>query len=258
MSQTASRYWVIDPGARVTSVWSSSTGILSHPSLVAVDVGGAVRCHGGEAIRMTRRHGDLLSARRPFVGGDVADETAARAFLRWMMSGVGHVPRHGALLFPLPPSTTDEAVSRWKRLAQSVGARPVILDRLIAMALGLGLSVETERAHLLIEVRSDFTEVGVVSRGVVVAEHLIRDEPESWGQLVDVVLGLLLDLDPDLELDIREEGLQLTAPDPQSELLARLLADGVGIPVLVTRSDHHPVLLGARQIGDSLLHFAAI
>lgn len=240
--------WVIDPGTRVTNVWSSATGIVSHPSLVAIDGRGVILSHGFAAVDLTGRHHDTLSPGLPFRDGDVADETLARAFLRWLLAGAGQIMRSRAILFPLPTSTSDEVASHWKYLARAVGGRPVIADRPTAVALGLGLSVETERAHLLIEVTSDFVEIGVVSRGAVIAEHLIRGEPESWSILVDVVRSMLLHLDPDDELDIREEGLHLVAPEPQSKLLARLLADGVGVPVLLTDSDTHPVLFGASEM----------
>ncbi len=240
--------WVIDPGTRVTNVWSSTTGIASHPSLVAIDGRGVIFSHGVAAVDLTDRRHDGLSPGRPFRDGDVADETLARAFLRWMLTGAGQIMRSRAILFPLPTSTSDEVASHWKYLARAVGGRPVIADRPTAVALGLGLSVETERAHLLIEVTSDFVEIGIVSRGAVIAEHLIRGEPESWGLLVDLVRSMLLGLDPDDELDIREEGLHLVASEPQSQLLARLLADGVGVPVLITDAETHPVLLGASQM----------
>ncbi len=240
--------WVIDPGSRVTTVWSSSTGIVSHPSMVAVDGRGVILSHGIDAIDLTDRNHDRMSPGLPFKDGDVADETLARAFLRWLLAGAGQILRSRAILFPLPTSTTDEVASHWRYLARAVGGRPVIADRPTAVALGLGLSIETERAHLLIEVTSDFVEIGVVARGAVIAEHLIRGEPESWAVLVDVVTAMLLALDPDDELDIREEGLHLVAPEPQAQLLARLLADGVGVPVLVTGAETHPVLFGASQM----------
>ncbi len=248
--------WVIDPGTHVTSIWSSSTGLASHPSLVALDGRGTIVGHGLEAVRLVGGRG-RLDARRPFRDGEVVDEELARSYLRWLLTRAGHVLRRGAIVLPLPTSTPEPTAERWKRVANSVGVRPVIADRPTAVALGMSLSHETERAHLVIEVTTDFTEIAIVCRGVVVSERLIRGEPENWASLVDVIGAMLYHLDPDHELDIREEGLNLVASDPQSELLARILADGVGIPVLITDSDRHPVLLGAGQIVETMRRFAS-
>lgn len=199
---------VVDAGAGVTCLCSSSGGTITEPSEVALD-------------RLGARHF-----------------------------------RRGAILFPLPTSTPEDVTSHWRRLARGLGSRPLIVDRPIALALGLGLSAETDRAHLLIEVTTDFVEISVVSRGAVIDEHLIRGEPESWATLIEMVGAVLIEVDPDHELDIREEGLHLVARDPESELLARLLADGLGIPVLITDAAFHPVLAGAAQIVETISHVA--
>ena len=171
--------------------------------------------------------------------------------------GLGHC-RRGAIVLPLPSSTPDDVTSRWRSLALGLGRRPFFVDRPIALALGLGLSAESERAHLLIEVNPGFVEAGVVSRGVVISEHLLPGEPESWATLVDVVGSMLIEIDPDHELDIREEGLHLVARHPESELLSRLLAESLGISVLVTDAKRDPVLLGAAQIVQSISHIPGV
>jgi hypothetical protein len=100
---------------------------------------------------------------------------------------------------------------------------------------------------MLIEVTPDFIEIGIISGGSLIAERTIRGAPSSWAA-VDVVGAMLGDIDPDDELDIRDEGLHLVAPDEDSSGLARQLADGLGVPVLLTGAACHPVVLGARQI----------
>ncbi|MGH8913829.1 MAG: hypothetical protein ACRDZM_04850 [Acidimicrobiia bacterium] len=131
----------------------------------------------------------------------------------------------------------------------------MIADRPTAVVLGLGLA-GADRAHLVVEVTSDWIEIGVVARGAVVVDHLCPGEPDSWTSLVAVVASLLHDLDPDDELDIREEGIHLVARAPEGEMLAHLLADGLGLAVLVTETDCNPVILGARMILETNLRYA--
>lgn len=249
---------MIDAGTEVTTVWSAWRGTLSHPSAVAVDDHGVVRAHGGAALlAAARRSGERLTARRPFAGGDVVDMAMAGSFLRWLLAESVPRVRKGMILFPLPTSTSKEVASHWRQLAETTGRPPVIADRPIAVALGLGLSANDGRAHLLIEVTPDFVEIGIVARGAVIAERLIHGEPESWASAVEMVGLMLLEIDPDDELDIREEGLHLVARAPESELLAQLLVDGLGIPALVTGAEIHPVVLGARQIVQTMSHYAS-
>lgn len=248
---------MIDAGAEVTTVWSAWRGTSSQPSVVAIDDRGVVRAHGRSALlAAARRSDDRLITRRPFAAGDVVDLALAGSFLRWLLAESAPRGRRGMILFPLPTSTSKEVASHWRRLAEKIGRSPVIAHRPIAVALGLGLSANGGRAHLLIEVTADFVEMGIVARGAVIAERLIHGEPESWASAVEMVGSMLFEIDPDDELDIREEGLYLVARDPQSELLARLLADGLGMPVLVTDAGTHPVVLGARQIVQTMSHYA--
>ena len=171
--------------------------------------------------------------------------------------GAGHF-RNGAIVFPLPTSTPEDVTSRWRSLAIGMGSRPLIVDRPIALALGLGLAAESDRAHLLIEVTPDFVEIGVVWRGEVIREHLLPGEPESWATSVDLAGSLLIEIDPDHEHDIREEGLHLVARHPESDLLAGLLADSLDIAVLVTGTEHDPVLLGAFEIVQTMSHVPGV
>jgi actin-like ATPase involved in cell morphogenesis len=237
---------VVDAGAELTTVWSPWFGTATHPSLVAVDDRGMVRAHGAAAL-VAKSSDDRLTLRRPFAAGDVVDRYLARSLLVRLFSTYGLKTRRSAIVFPLPPSAPEKVTSHWRQLAADIGGRALFASRPIANAIGLGLGVEGDRAHLLIEVTADFVEVGIISGESLIAERTIP-KPAGWSPLVEMVGSMLRDADPDDELDIRAEGLHLVASPPATEELARMLADRLGTPVLVTGAGMHPVVLGARQI----------
>lgn len=237
---------VLDIGSERTVVWSRRNGMKTHPSVLWVDHRGRIGRYG-EAALLTNEGGDSGSVARPFPRGEARDDLLARSFLRWVISRSAPHPGKGSILLPVPVATPDHLVSTWARLVESIGSRWAIADRPLAVALGLGLSPESERARLVAEVACDHTELSVISAGRVATSRLYRSPPLN-ADLVCHLATLLRGLDPDDELDIREEGIHLVASQRIVDDLARSIADGLGIPVLVTGAEANPAVRGGAEM----------
>lgn len=235
---------VLDIGSDRTVVWSRRNGMETHPSCVSVDHRGRIDGYGEAALQADGGPGSLVW---PLLWGEVRDDLLARSFLRWLVSRSAQHKGRDPILLPLPAATPDHHSARWTRLVESVGSKWAVADRPLAIVLGLGLSPGSERARLVAEVTSDHTEVSVISSGRVATGQLHRP-PLSGDHLVDHLGSVLRDLDPDDELDIREEGIHLVAPEKIADSLAHSIADGLGTPVLVTGTEANPAVMGAAEM----------
>lgn len=237
----------VDPGTNTT--WSSGPALVTEPTAVAVDVTGTPRACGSKAVLVAARRGSGLRLTRPFTSMGVLDAPLARAYMRWMIDSAGCGRRRLPLMLVVP---AKREAGGWKELAESIGVRPLVVERPVAAVVGLGLDGDSGIAHMVVDAELDATEVAVVVDGVVVGARQCRPLAEGMAETTSAIRSLLFTIDPDHELDVADRGIHLVGRQMADSGLAGALADRVGLAVTVPDDPGKVVIEGARRTMETV------
>lgn len=239
----------VDPGPETT--WSTGGELHTEPAAVAVDSSGRARACGSQAIQAAGRKGAGLRLCHPFTSTEVMDVDLSRAYLRWLVERARCLRRRLPLMIVIPAETPARTAAVWGDLARSIGAEPMVVQRPVAAVAGLGLATASGIAHLVVEAEPDATELAVVVDGLVVASQVVPPLPTGLDEAADVVRSFLVSIDPDHEIDIADQGINLVGRRADYAFGKAFAAD-VGLAVNIPDRPEAVVIEGARRAMEAI------
>ena len=188
----------VDLGTSNTRLYVRGEGVvLDEPSVVAVDMGGAVQAVGNEAKAMLGRAPGTVQVVRPLRHGVIADFDRTQKMFRYLINKTRSrwsfvQPR---LVIVTPSGITQVERRAVRDAARQAGAREVyLIQASMAAALGAGLPVAEPGASMIVDIGGGTTEVAVMSLcGVVYCESL-RTAGDELNQAVIQYLRRSYDL----------------------------------------------------------------
>ncbi len=169
--------------------------------------------------------------------------------LRDVLAEMGvSVLRRVPVFLPLHNDLPPEVNEDWCRLFRTLAVDPVVVQRPLAAAAGLGLEMPG-RSYLMLETSESLVEVSVIIDGMV-SSRLIGAADGGWRTVYETITRMLSELDPDQELDIRDSGIYVYGSDRTG---ARFLADMSGLEVAEPVGDHFSVARGSQLIARDTL-----
>jgi len=163
----------IDLGTANTLVYAPGRGIvLNEPSAVAVHkYTGEVLAVGTEAWKMLGREPRDTEVYRPIRNGTIDNFEVTEKMLKAFISQVhgGHQKRSHMVIGVPGSSTTLEQRSVRDAARDAKATRVDLVDEGLAAALGGGLSVDDEHAHLVVDIGGGTTNIAIIASGAVVS-----------------------------------------------------------------------------------------
>ncbi len=163
----------IDLGTANTLVYAPGRGVvLNEPSAVAVHkYTGEVLAVGTEAWKMLGREPRDTEVYRPIRNGTIDNFEVTEKMLKAFINQVhgGHQKRSHMVIGVPGSSTTLEQRSVRDAARDAKATRVDLVDEGLAAALGGGLSVEDEHAHLVVDIGGGTTNIAIIASGAVVS-----------------------------------------------------------------------------------------
>src|SRR5216683_3289746 len=221
----------VDLGTSNTRLYVRGQGVvLDEPSVVAVDMNGAVQAVGNDAKAMLGRAPGSVQVVRPLRHGVIADFDRTQKMFRYF---INKTRRRWSLVQPRLVIVTPAGITQVERravrdAARQAGAREVYLVQAsMAAALGAGLPVEQPGASMIVDVGGGTTEVAVMSLCGIVYSESLRIAGDEMNQAVIHYLRRAYDL---LVGERRAED----ADHEPMEVQGRDLLDGLPKTVVIT------------------------
>ncbi len=188
----------VDLGTSNTRLYVRGQGVvLDEPSVVAVDMNGAVQAVGNDAKAMLGRAPGSVQVVRPLRHGVIADFDRTQKMFRYF---INKTRRRWSFVQPRLVIITPAGITQVERravrdAAQQAGAREVYLVQAsMAAALGAGLPVEQPGASMIVDVGGGTTEVAVMSLCGIVYSESLRIAGDEMNQAIIHYLRRAYDL----------------------------------------------------------------
>ena len=169
----------IDLGTANTLVHLKGKGIIiREPSVVAIDrYTGQVVAVGTEAKEMLGRTPENLDAVRPLKDGVIANFTATRLMLKYLIDKAcqRYVFSRPRVVVCVPTGVTEVEERAVEESTLDSGAREVyLMEEPMAAAIGAGLKISDPSGTMIVDIGGGTTEICVISLGGVVTSKSIR------------------------------------------------------------------------------------
>jgi rod shape-determining protein MreB len=158
----------MDLGTANTLIFKKNQGIvLNEPSVVAINnETGHVLAVGKEAKDYLGRTPPRISAIRPMKDGVIADFEITREMIKFFLTKVRTKSRffRPNLVIGVPSGITMVEKRAVVESALEAGARDVyLIEEPMAAAIGSGMSVESTRANMIVDIGGGTTEVAIIT-----------------------------------------------------------------------------------------------
>ena len=172
----------VDLGCSTVRVYVRGKGLVAvEPNIVAArrsgPRSGEVLAVGVEATHLVGRTPQEVAVVRPVRGGAIADLDCMESMLRHLACETGFLGRlrRPRLTIPVPLDLSAVERRAVEECGRQIGAREVrILPKVVAAAIGLGLSEERPQGHFILDIGGGTTEAAVVSISGVVTSRTLR------------------------------------------------------------------------------------
>lgn len=169
----------IDLGTANTLVHLKGRGIIiREPSVVAVDkYTGQVVAVGMEAKEMLGRTPENLDAIRPLKDGVIADFTATKMMLKYLVDKAcqRYVIARPRVVVCIPTGVTEVEERAVEEATLNAGAREAyLMEEPMAAAIGAGLKVGDPSGTMIVDIGGGTSEICVISLGGVVTSKSLR------------------------------------------------------------------------------------
>lgn len=169
----------IDLGTANTLVHLKGKGIIiREPSVVAIDrFTGQVVAVGTEAKEMLGRTPENLDAVRPLKDGVIANFTATRLMLKYLIDKAcqRYVFSRPRVVVCVPTGVTEVEERAVEESTLDSGAKEVyLMEEPMAAAIGAGLKISDPTGTMIVDIGGGTTEICVISLGGVVTSKSIR------------------------------------------------------------------------------------
>ncbi len=177
----------IDLGTTNTLVCAKGRGIIiREPSVVAVFEEEVVAL-GEDAGAMLGRAADGIVVVRPVQDGVIADFTAARVLLRYLLTRVCGRPKlfKPRVCLSVPSGATAVEKRAFVEAARAAGAGSALpVEGPLAAAIGAGLEVTGPKGHLVVDIGGGTTDAAVISMAGIVISESIRLGGSDMDELI--------------------------------------------------------------------------
>lgn len=169
----------IDLGTANTLVHLKGKGIIiREPSVVAVDkYTGQVVAVGMEAKEMLGRTPENLDAIRPLKDGVIADFTATKMMLKYLVDKAcqRYIIARPRVVVCIPTGVTEVEERAVEEATLNAGAREAyLMEEPMAAAIGAGLKVGDPSGTMIVDIGGGTSEICVISLGGVVTSKSLR------------------------------------------------------------------------------------
>lgn len=169
----------IDLGTANTLVHLKGKGIvIREPSVVAIDkYTGQVVAVGTEAKEMLGRTPENLNAIRPLKDGVIADFTATRLMLKYLVSKAceKYMFVRPRVVVCVPSGVTEVEERAVEEATVNAGAREAyLMEEPMAAAIGAGLKISDPSGCMIVDIGGGTSEISVISLGGVVTSKSLR------------------------------------------------------------------------------------
>jgi len=162
----------IDLGTVNTLIYHPNRGLLlNQPSVIAIDrYDGEVVSVGHKAALLLGREPRGVEVHRPIRSGTIFNFEVTQKMLRSFIGSVTEGYRRGHYVVGIPGSaTTVEQRSVRDAARDAGGSRIDLVDEGLAAGLGAGVSMDDERAHLVVDIGGGTTNIAIIASGGVVS-----------------------------------------------------------------------------------------
>ena len=169
----------IDLGTANTLVHLKGKGIIiREPSVVAIDkYSGEVVAVGTEAKEMLGRTPENLNAIRPLKDGVIADFTATKMMLKYLVDKAcqRYVIARPRVVVCVPTGVTEVEERAVEEATLNAGAREAyLMEEPLAAAIGAGLKISDPSGCMIVDVGGGTSEICVISLGGIVTSRSLR------------------------------------------------------------------------------------
>ena len=167
----------IDLGTVNTLIYQPGKGVLlNEPSVVALDrYDGEVVSVGHKALKLLGREPRGIEVHRPIKSGTIYNFEVTQKMLRTFINKVTDGFRFGHFVVGIPGSATNVEQRSVRDAAHDAGGRRIdLIDEGLAAGIGAGLSVDDERAHLVVDIGGGTTNIAIVASGGVVSSMSLQ------------------------------------------------------------------------------------
>ncbi len=167
----------IDLGTANTVVFADTKGfVVNQSSVIAFNNNNDVIAFGNEAKEMLGKTGSLIKVIRPLADGVIADFEAGEELVKSFIRSAS-VPkfRIGKVVMGIPTGITEVEKIAVIESAEQSGAREVyLIAEPMAAAIGIGLDVHGNDAHMIVDIGGGTTDIAVIAYGGIVVDNTIR------------------------------------------------------------------------------------
>jgi rod shape-determining protein MreB len=177
----------IDLGTANTLVFADNKGyIVNQPSVIAFNNKSDVIAFGSDAKDMLGKTGDSIRVVRPLADGVIADFVAGEEMVKAFIKSAS-VPRYriGRIIMGVPTGITEVEKLAVIESAEQAGAREVyLIAEPMAAAIGIGLDVKGNEAHMIVDIGGGTTDIAVINYGGIVVDNTIRIAGDEMNEAI--------------------------------------------------------------------------
>src|SRR5689334_12720841 len=236
----------IDLGTVTTLIYHPSRGLLvNQPSVVAIDrYDGEVVSVGHKAARLLGREPRGIEVHRPIRCGTIFNFEVTQKMLRSFVGSVTDGFKRGHFVVGIPGSATAvEQRSVRDAVHDAGGSRIELVDEGLAAGLGAGLSLDDERAHLVVDIGGGTTNVAIVASGGVVNSMSLNAAGNAMDESVRdyVRSNYCLQIGENTAEALKKEmgvlGETIPVEDRKVKIVGKQLSDGSACAVHITAEE---------------------
>lgn len=240
----------VDLGTVNTVIFAPETGIvLNEPSAVAINkYTGEVLAVGSDAYKLLGREPHDTDVHRPVRNGTVVNFDAVEKMLSAFIGRAhGSRSKRSRLVIGVPGASTaleQRSVRDAARDAKAV--RVDLVDEGLAAAVGSGLTVQNEQAHLIVDIGGGTTNVAVVASGAIVSSKSLPVAGNKMDEAIQSYVRGKYEMqigERTAEEIKRELGASFAEPDQTNaeakklEVIGKGVSDGMGKIVMISSAE---------------------
>lgn len=237
----------VDLGTVNTLIFHPSRGILvNEPSVVAIDrYDGEVVSVGHKAARLLGREPRGIEVHRPIRGGTINNFEVTQKMLRSFIGSVKDGFRRGHYVVGIPGSATAVEQRSVRDAARDAGGSRVdLVDEGLAAGFGAGISIDDERAHLIVDIGGGTTNIAIIASGGVVSSVSLPAAGNAMDESIrDFVRGnYCLQIGEYTAESLKKElgalsDQEIGSDERRVEIVGKQLSDGSACAVYITAEE---------------------
>lgn len=240
----------VDLGTVNTVIYAPEKGVvLNEPTAVAINkYNGDVIAVGEEAYKLLGREPHDTEVHRPVRNGTIVNFNAVEKMLSaFIYRAHGNRNKRSRLVIGVPGASTaleQRSVRDAARDAKAV--RVDLVDEGLAAALGSGLRLENEQAHLVVDVGGGTTNIAVVASGAIVSSNSLPVAGNKMDEAVQSYVRSKYEMqigERTAEEVKKELGASPKVPNEQNiderklEVIGKGVTDGMGKIVMISSDE---------------------